>query len=102
MSAYKDRQLFKRDCDKLKGKGYNVKLVTSKVLDDYAGMNHHAAKDMHFPLSKCRKHEILIRRDLPPKTKRKTLKHEVFEIDVMKKNGNKYIPAHKKAMRRVG
>lgn len=100
MSAYKDRKLFQNDCLNLKKKGVRVKVVTSKVLDDYAGMNHRAAKDMHFP--NCPKNVILIRRDLPAKDKRQVLRHEIFEESAMKRNGNRYIPAHRKAMDRIG
>jgi hypothetical protein len=102
MTDAERRKIFKDKCAKLKKKGVKVKLVTSKVLEDYAGMNHHAAKDMHFPKSKCPKNTILIRRDLMPKAKIQTLDHELYEIDVMSKNGNQYFPAHKKAMDKIG
>ena len=91
---------FKKECAKLKKKGVKVKLVTSRVLDDYAGMNPRAAKDMHF--NGCPKDAILIRRDLSLRDKDQTLRHEVFEQNEMKRNGGKYYPAHKKAMRKIG
>jgi hypothetical protein len=100
MSAYRERKLFKQDCAAVKKHGRKVRLVTSKTLQDYAGMNPLAAKDMHF--KGCGKDEYLIRRDLSPTAKRQTLQHEIMEEKKMKKNGCKYMPAHISTMKKIG
>ena len=93
------RQKLNKTIEQAEKKGYKVKQVGSKVLIDYAGMNHYAAKSMGF--KGCKPKEILIHKGLTAKTKDETLRHELCEIDKMKK-GDSYWQAHKHAMKKVG
>jgi cell shape-determining protein MreC len=75
-----------------------VRCVSSKNLLDFAAMNPRAAKDMHF--RNIKKNEILLDKKRPLKSRVVDLRHELIEIDAMKKNNNKYFPAHKIATRK--
>ena len=81
-----------KDC-KLK-----VRCVSSKNLLDFAAMNPRAAKDMHF--GNIKKNEILLEKKRPLKSRVVDLRHELIEMEAMKKNHNKYFPAHKIATKK--
>lgn len=84
----------KEEEEKMKVK---VKLVSHKILKDYAGMNYYAAKTLHFhPFPK--KDEIFVDRDMKKKDIKETVRHEKLERKLMGK-GCTYWNAHKKALR---
>lgn len=74
-----------------------IRFVTKRILKDYAGMNHYAAKEMHFkPVPP--KNTIFVDKNMSRKDKVETVKHEIAECNLMKK-GMHYFPAHKKALK---
>lgn len=73
-----------------------IKFVTGRILKDFAGMNHLAAKELHF--KGCPKDTILIDKNMSRKDKIETVKHEMHELKLMKK-GMHYFPAHKRALK---
>jgi hypothetical protein len=75
-----------------------VKLVGSRKLADYAGMNDEAAKKLGY--RKLPNKTILIDRNLSVKTKKRTLKHELIEMNLMEKKHMPYWVAHKIALKR--
>ena len=75
-----------------------VRCVKGKNLLDFAAMNPRAAKDMHF--HNIKKNEILLEKKRPLKTRVVDLRHELIEYEAMKKNHNKYFPAHRIATRK--
>ena len=86
---------------KLHQKGYQVKLVDSRSLRDYAGMNPEAAKDFG---KSFEPNTYEIDGGLNWEKKYTTLVHEINEHQSMK-NGDPYWKAHCKALRdeyRVG
>ena len=76
-------------------------ITTSKnVLKDYVGMNHYAAKCLGFkPLPE--KNEILVADDLTSEERRRTIRHEIMEMELMKK-GMPFWDAHKVALKKEG
>ena len=83
--------------------GVNVMIIVNKINEltkDYAGMNHYAAKTLGFkPLPK--KDEILVADDLTSEERRRTIRHEIVEMDLMKK-GLSFWDAHKTALKKEG
>ena len=76
---------------------FEVKTVPTKILHDYAAMNHEAGNILGFhPLPN--KNEILIADDIHGKEKKKTIVHEVTEVLLMRK-GLSYWEAHIKALK---
>jgi len=81
-------------------RNFRVKTVSKDMLKDYAGMNHYAAKWLGFkPLPE--KDEILVADDLTGDERRRTIKHEIVEMDLMKK-GVPFWEAHKTALKKEG
>jgi len=76
--------------------GMKVCLVPKDVLKDYAGMNWWAARMMSFPFPN--KQTIYVAHNMTWKDRYETLRHEIDEIELMRK-GMKYWPAHKKALK---
>jgi hypothetical protein len=78
-----------------KKRGLKVKLVDSRRLKDYAGMNDLIAKKMGF---KCPPRTIMADRDMSIPKQRQTLRHEIIERGHMAK-GMPYWKAHKIALK---
>ena len=76
--------------------GIKVDFVGTKTLKDYLGMNTEAARDMGYPLGNKTIH---ISKSASAKDKYDTLKHELYEMEQMKK-GESYWKAHVKALAR--
>jgi len=76
--------------------GIKVDFVGTKTLKDYMGMNTEAAHDMGYPLGNKTIH---ISKSASAKDKYDTLKHELYEMEQMKK-GESYWKAHVKALAR--
>lgn len=77
--------------------GFKVKPVGNKVLKDYAGMNHYAAKQLGFkPVPP--KNVILIDKTYKGSKKEALLKHEAEEAHLMS-HGKTYFAAHKMALK---
>lgn len=77
-----------------KDAGVEVKLVSSKTLLDYAGMNSSVAERIGFEIPDD---TIYIKKSLSWKERYHTLNHEMVEMGLMG-GGKKYWPAHKKAL----
>lgn len=75
----------------------HVRTVSKRVLLDYAGMNRPAAESLGFR-PKPRQGEVLVASDLPPGEKRRTIRHEEVEAELMRR-GYSYWDAHKIALR---
>ncbi len=76
----------------------HVVVVPHTKLKDYAGIHSELAKDWGY---KMPKDTIYIDGSMPWKTKCQTLNHELYEFDDMK-NGEKYWPAHVRALKHEG
>lgn len=75
-----------------------IKEVPSSKLKDYAGMNHYAAKDMHW--KPCPpKNEIWVDRNMSEYKKEQTAKHELLESHYMGDHNMEYGPAHKLSLK---
>lgn len=94
-----DSEIYKRRFLRLKAmaqaSGYHIRLVPKDRMKDYIGMNYYAARMMGFPFKD--KMGIMIRESLSYKDKYETLRHEIDEIELMRK-GDSYWVAHKKAL----
>ncbi len=84
-----DYSRLKNEC---KGKGIKVKEVRHRSILDYAGMNDEAAKKLGF--RKLKDKTIWIDKNLCSKTKYRTLKHELVEMNLMEKKRMPYWKAH--------
>ena len=82
---------------RLRARKVKVRLVPSRQLRDFAGMNDEAARKFGF--RKLKDKTILIDKNLSAKTKVRTLRHEVIEMDLMEKKKYPYWKAHKIALR---
>lgn len=75
---------------------YKVTVLPDKVMGRYWGMNHEAAKELHFkPLPK--KNELFISDRLKGMKVRKILLHEKVECYLMRNRNELYAEAHKVA-----
>lgn len=88
------KKLYQELKKKAKSQGYKVKEVANKVTEDYIGMNPEAGETIGFDIPKD---TIYIDKNLSYSGKYHTLKHELNEIENMKK-GMSYWLAHKKAL----
>jgi len=78
-------------------KGYKVIFKPTKTMHDYEGLNYSAGKLFGFhPLPKPR--EVFVDKNMPRRIKIQTIKHEVAEVELMKK-GMGYWEAHKHALK---
>lgn len=75
---------------------YIVKEVPVKQLKDYDGMNYYAGKKLGYQIDK--KNVIHVRKGLNSRDKRKTIKHEIVEAELMKK-GFSYWTSHTRALK---
>jgi hypothetical protein len=78
-----------------KKRGLKVKLVDSRRLKDYAGMNDLIAKKLGF---KCPPKTIMADKHMSMPKQRQTLRHEIIERGHMA-NGMPYWKAHKIALK---
>lgn len=86
----------RESCKDNKVYGYKIKTVSDKKMSGYMGMNYFAGKAMGFtPLIKDKK-EIIVNKIYKGETKRRIIKHEIHEAELMKK-GHTYFYAHRKA-----
>jgi hypothetical protein len=83
-------------------RGYNVILVPSATLKDFAAMNDEAGRKMGFLYKGKRlpNKTILIDRDMPIIAKIHNLKHEIIEMELMEKHRLPYWKAHLIALKK--
>jgi hypothetical protein len=92
MSKYSQ---LKKQCKSMKVK---VKEVSPRTVADFAGMNDEAAKKFGF--RKMKDKSIFIDKTMRSKTKYRTLKHELVEMNLMEKKKMPYWKAHRIATRK--
>ena len=88
------REMYSYLVEDAKEAGVTVKLVSSGILLDYAGMNSEAAEEIGFKMP-C--DTIYIKKSLSWKSRYHTLNHEMVEMGCME-GGRRYWPAHRKAL----
>ena len=77
---------------------FNVKEEPKEKMDGWMGMNEKAAKAEHFGKIKLKKNDVLVKKTLPSLIKKRTIRHEEVEDELMRK-GKKYKAAHKVALK---
>jgi len=92
-----ERSQYLKLLNQCKNNKIKVKLVDSRKLLDYLGMNDEAAKKLGY--RKLPNKTILIDKNLSVKTKKRTLKHELVEMNLMEKRHMPYWKAHAKALK---
>ena len=81
-------------CRQLPRRFHGFKIVYEKLPSNYGGLNCLAARDLKIPYPhKCS--VIVIDRNQSCRAIRDTIKHEVIEINIMKKTKLSYRRAHK-------